>query len=81
MPVEYFSEGIDSGVENSVRDAIKVLSDLGADIVETSLPHSAYALAVYYIIAPSEASANLSRYDGVKYGYSSDVAGSMWDAL
>ena len=81
VPVEYFSEGIDSGVENSVRDAIKVLSDLGADIVETSLPHSAYALAVYYIIAPSEASANLSRYDGVKYGYSSDVAGSMWDAL
>ena len=54
---------------------------MGAEIIETSLPHSAYALAVYYIIAPSEASANLSRYDGVKYGYSNDDQGSMWQAL
>ena len=81
VPIEYFAEGIDPGVEKSVRDAIKVLGELGAEIVETSLPHSAYALAVYYIIAPSEASANLSRYDGVKYGYSSDDPGSMWEAL
>jgi len=81
VPIEYFAEGIDQGVETSVRNAIKVLGDLGAEIIETSLPHSAYALAVYYIIAPSEASANLSRYDGVKYGYSNDDEGSMWQAL
>ena len=81
VPIEYFAEGIDQGVETSVRDAIKILGDLGAEIIETSLPHSAYALAVYYIIAPSEASANLSRYDGVKYGYSNDDQGSMWQAL
>ena len=81
MPAEYFVEGIDPGVEKAVRDAIEVLRDLGASVVETSLPHTPYALAVYYIIAPSEASANLARYDGVKYGYSASDADSMWDAL
>ena len=81
MPAEYFVEGIDPGVEKAVRDAIEVLRDLGANVVETSLPHTPYALAVYYIIAPSEASANLARYDGVKYGYSASDADSMWDAL
>jgi aspartyl-tRNA(Asn)/glutamyl-tRNA(Gln) amidotransferase subunit A len=58
-----------------------VLAGLGAEIEETSLALTPYALAVYYIIAPSEASANLARYDGVKYGYSAEVAGGMWDAL
>ena len=81
VPREYFVEGIDPGVERSVRDAVQVLSDLGAEVEETSLPHSSYAMAVYYIIAPSEASANLARYDGVKYGYSAGDAANMWDAL
>ena len=81
VPKEYFVEGMDSGVESSVREAIRVLEGLGATVEETSLPHTPYALAVYYIIAPSEASANLARYDGVKYGYSAKDADSMWDAL
>jgi len=81
VPEEYFVEGIDPEVERSVRDAVQVLADLGAEVEETSLPHSSYAMAIYYIIAPSEASANLARYDGVKYGYSATDAASMWDAL
>jgi aspartyl-tRNA(Asn)/glutamyl-tRNA(Gln) amidotransferase subunit A len=81
VPKEYFVEGMDSDVESSVREAIRVLEGLGATVEETSLPHTPYALAVYYIIAPSEASANLARYDGVKYGYSAKDADSMWDAL
>ena len=81
VPEEYFAEGIEPGVEQSVRSAIQVLEELGASVEETSLPHTPYALAVYYIIAPSEASANLARYDGVKYGYSAGQADSMWDAL
>ncbi len=81
VPEEYFIEGLEKGVEGAVRQAIDVLKDLGAEIQETSLPHTGYALAVYYILAPSEASANLARYDGVKYGYAAQDAGSMWDAL
>jgi aspartyl-tRNA(Asn)/glutamyl-tRNA(Gln) amidotransferase subunit A len=81
VPNEYFIEGMDAGVEQAVRAAIQVLADLGATIEETSLPHTRYALAVYYIIAPSEASANLARYDGVKYGFSVENADNMWDAL
>jgi aspartyl-tRNA(Asn)/glutamyl-tRNA(Gln) amidotransferase subunit A len=81
VPKEYFGEGIEKGVEDATRKAIGVLENLGASIEETSLPHTSYALAVYYIIAPSEASANLARYDGVKYGFSVQDADSMWDAL
>ena len=81
VPREYFVEGMQRGVEDAVRAAIKVFEDLGATVDEVSLPHTPYALAVYYIIAPSEASANLARYDGVKYGYSAERADSMWDAL
>ena len=81
VPSEYFVEGIEPGVEQAVRDAIGVFEDLGAVVEEVSLPHTPYALAVYYIIAPSEASANLARYDGVKYGLSSQDAESMWEAL
>jgi len=62
-------------------NAIEKLKELGAEVEETSLPHTRYALAVYYIIAPSEASANLARYDGVKYGFSATEAESMWDAM
>ena len=81
VPREYFIEGLEPGVESAVRRAIDVLDGLGAHVEEVSLPHTRYALAVYYIIAPSEASANLARYDGVKYGHSSSEPGTMWDAL
>ena len=81
IPKEYFVEGLEPGVEESVRTAIGVLEELGAEVEETSLPNTEHALAVYYIIAPSEASANLARYDGVKYGYSAAEADGMWDAL
>ena len=69
VPREYFIEGMQPAVERAVRAAIAHLADLGAEIVEVSLPHTEYALPVYYLIAPAEASANLARYDGVKYGY------------
>ena len=68
LPREYFIEGLDPEVEKSVRDAVAVLKSLGADIKEVSLPHTKYAIAIYYIIAPSEASSNLARFDGIRYG-------------
>jgi aspartyl-tRNA(Asn)/glutamyl-tRNA(Gln) amidotransferase subunit A len=68
VPREYFVEGMEGGVESAVRAAIEQLRELGAEIVEISLPHTKYALPVYYIIAPSEASANLARFNGVRYG-------------
>jgi len=68
VPYEYFIAGIGPDVEKAVRSAISVLEGLGAQIVEISLPHTSYALPVYYLIAPAEASANLARYDGVRYG-------------
>ena len=69
IPGEYFIEGMDPEVEKAVWDAIEVLKGLGAKTEKVSLPHTAYALAAYYLIAPAEASSNLARYDGVKYGY------------
>jgi aspartyl-tRNA(Asn)/glutamyl-tRNA(Gln) amidotransferase subunit A len=69
LPKEYFVEGIDSEVEHGVRTAIKQCEDIGAEIVEVSLPHTEYAVSTYYIIATAEASANLARFDGVRYGY------------
>ncbi len=69
IPKEYFIEGMDPEVERAVRDAVKTLEGLGAKAVEVSLPHTAYAVATYYILATSEASSNLARYDGVKYGF------------
>ncbi len=69
LPKEYFIEGIDSEVEKAVKNAAKILEKLGAGIIEISLPHTEYAVATYYLIAPSEASANLARYDGIRYGY------------
>ncbi|HEX9441732.1 MAG TPA: Asp-tRNA(Asn)/Glu-tRNA(Gln) amidotransferase subunit GatA [Roseiflexaceae bacterium] len=68
VPREYFVEGLEPGVEAAIRAAIDVLREGGAEIVEVSLPHTKYAIPVYYIIAPAEASANLARYDGVRYG-------------
>jgi aspartyl-tRNA(Asn)/glutamyl-tRNA(Gln) amidotransferase subunit A len=69
VPREYFGEGLDPEVEAAVRGALKTLENLGADIVEVSLPHTEYAVGTYYIIAMAEASSNLARYDGVKYGF------------
>jgi aspartyl-tRNA(Asn)/glutamyl-tRNA(Gln) amidotransferase subunit A len=68
LPKEYFVEGMDPEVEKSVRDAVAHCQSLGAEIVEVSLPHSRYAIAVYYIVATAEASANLARFDGIRYG-------------
>jgi len=82
VPREYFVEGMQTEVETAMRAAINKLEELGAKIDwEVSLPHTPYALAAYYIIAPSEASANLARYDGVKYGFSYQDAGSMFEAM
>ncbi len=81
VPSEYFVDGMEPDVESATRRAIATLEGLGAEVSQTSLPHTAYALAVYYILAPSECSANLARYDGVKYGYSDSAADSMWEAL
>ena len=74
VPAEYFGEGIDPGVGAAVQDAIGVLEANGAELRELTLPHTEYALPVYYVIAPSEASANLARYNGVKYGLSDPQA-------
>ena len=69
VPKEYFIEGMDTEVEGIVHTAVEALRECGASIEEISLPHTEYAIATYYIIAPAEASANLARYDGVRYGY------------
>lgn len=68
LPQEYFIPGMDAEVEASVRDAVSELKKLGAEVREINLPHSKYGLAVYYIICPSEVSANMARYDGIRYG-------------
>lgn len=74
---EFFAEGLDAEIEQAVRAAIDVYRGLGADVREVSLPHSKYSIATYYLIAPSEASSNLSRYDGVHYGHRTEAAKSL----
>ncbi len=69
VPKEYFAEGLDAEVGERVHESIAEFEKLGATVQEVSLPHTDYAIATYYIIAPAEASANLARYDGVRYGY------------
>lgn len=82
IPREFFTEGIQQEVTALIHSAINKLEDLGASIERNiSLPHTKYALAAYYIIAPSEASANLARYDGVKYGFSYKDGRSMWENM
>ena len=81
VPQEYFVEGMEEGSRKAVEVAIQALEGLGASIRQVSLPTTRYALACYYIIAPSECSANLARYDGVKYGFSFQGAESMWEDL
>ena len=68
IPVEYFKEGLDGEVRNAVEDARSTLGKLGAEVTSVSIPHADYAIATYYLIAMAEASSNLARYDGVRYG-------------
>ncbi len=79
IPREYFGEGLDAEVERSVRAGIAMLREAGAEIVEVSLPHTEYCVAVYYLIAPAEASSNLARYDGVRYGRRAQDPDSLID--
>jgi aspartyl-tRNA(Asn)/glutamyl-tRNA(Gln) amidotransferase subunit A len=78
IPQEYFLAGIQNDVERAVRQAIEVFESLGAEIREIHLPHTEYALPVYYLIAPAEASANLARFDGIRYGPRIQ-AENLWD--
>ncbi|QTM98235.1 Asp-tRNA(Asn)/Glu-tRNA(Gln) amidotransferase subunit GatA [Sediminibacillus dalangtanensis] len=79
VPSEYLSEGVNPEVKQAVLDALKVYEDLGATWEEVSLPHSRYAVAAYYLLSSSEASANLARFDGVRYGVRSQQADNMMD--
>lgn len=79
LPREYFIEGMDREVEGAVRKAVKEMEGLGAEVVEITLPHTEYAVAVYYLVATAEASSNLARFDGVKYGYRAEGAKDLLD--
>ena len=79
IPKEYFIEGMDPEVDKAVREAVRTLEGLGARVSEVSLPHTGYAVATYYILATSEASSNLARYDGVKYGFRAQGAKDLLD--
>lgn len=79
VPKEYFGDGIDNNVKNDVYSAVKVLEENGASVKEISLPSTNYALSAYYIISSAEASSNLARYDGVKYGYRAKEFDSLID--
>jgi aspartyl-tRNA(Asn)/glutamyl-tRNA(Gln) amidotransferase subunit A len=77
VPKEYFGDGLDAEVRGAVEGAIEKLRELGCELVKVSLPHTEYAIPTYYIVATAEASANLARYDGVRYGYRSKKARSL----
>jgi aspartyl-tRNA(Asn)/glutamyl-tRNA(Gln) amidotransferase subunit A len=77
VPKEYFGEGLDAEVRTAVENAIQQLAAQGAEIVPISLPHTSYAVPTYYVIATAEASANLARFDGVRYGFRSPNAKSL----
>ncbi len=79
VPREYFIPGMQAEVAKAVRAAIDVMGELGAQVREVSLPHTDYSLPVYYLVAPAEASANLARYDGVRYGLRVDAPEGMWE--
>jgi aspartyl-tRNA(Asn)/glutamyl-tRNA(Gln) amidotransferase subunit A len=81
VPEEYWVEGTQPGVVTAVRADIERLRELGAEVSPVSLPYTRYGVSAYYIIAPAEASANLARYDGVKYGYSYRDTSDMWEAM
>ncbi|MEE8425508.1 MAG: Asp-tRNA(Asn)/Glu-tRNA(Gln) amidotransferase subunit GatA [Elusimicrobiota bacterium] len=77
LPKEYFGEGLDPEIEKSVRDAGKCFEELGAELVEISLPSTTYSLSAYYILANCEASANLARFDGMRYGLRAEGGGGL----
>jgi aspartyl-tRNA(Asn)/glutamyl-tRNA(Gln) amidotransferase subunit A len=79
LPKEYMIEGVDPAVKSAVMAAVKELGELGAEITEVSLPHTDYAISVYYILATAEASANLARLDGVRYGHRAENVSSLFD--
>ena len=79
LPKEYFIDGIEPEVRRLTEEAIKRCEEAGAEIVEVSLPHTDYAMAVYYIVAPAEASANLARFDGVRYGHRSEKSDNVFN--
>ena len=79
LPKEYFIDGLDADVRRAVEQAVATYRDLGAEIIEVSLPHTAYAVACYYLIATAEASSNLARYDGVRFGLRADNAENLID--
>src|SRR5438874_4632525 len=79
LPREYMIEGIDPQVKGGINAAVKQMASLGAEIVDVSLPHTDYAVAVYYILATAEASANLARFDGVRYGYRAENPTDLLD--
>jgi aspartyl-tRNA(Asn)/glutamyl-tRNA(Gln) amidotransferase subunit A len=79
MPREYFALGVEPGVEAAVRKAASALEDAGAHLEEISLPHTEYAVATYYVIATAEASSNLARYDGVRYGHRAEGTRNVID--
>jgi aspartyl-tRNA(Asn)/glutamyl-tRNA(Gln) amidotransferase subunit A len=79
IPREYFVEGLDSEVDSSLRAAIKQIESLGAEVMEVSLPHTQYAIPVYYLILFAEASSNLAKYDGVRFGLSERNVDSLMD--
>ena len=79
VPAEYFIDGIEPDVLASIKSGLELLKGLGAELVDISLPHTKYATAVYYILAPAEASSNLSRFDGVRYGYRDKSAKTLSD--
>jgi len=79
LPKEYFIEGMNKEVDESVRKAVKDMEGLGAEVVEITLPHTEYAVAVYYLVATAEASSNLARFDGAKYGYRAENAKDLLD--
>ena len=72
IPKEYFIAGLDTEIRETIKGMVKKAEQLGAEIIDVSLPHTEYALAVYYIIQPAETSANLARYDGIRYGQTTD---------
>jgi len=79
IPKEYFVDGMDPRVREKIEEAIQTCASLGAELVEVSLPHTSYAVGVYYIIATAEASANLARFDGVRYGYRAKQPSDLLD--
>ena len=78
-PKEYFQQGVDAAITSTVQKALLKYEELGAIVEEVSLPHSQYALPAYYLVAPAEASANLARFDGVRYGYRDSAADNVVD--